>query len=262
MPLNLPVRHNEQLRKVLDKINADAELHQLWKCANINAVDRSAISDHGEVHIRIVTNAALRMLRLLVEAGISTGVEKNFGLTPAEAEVVVVLASCFHDVGIAIHRDNHETYSLFLAIPKLRELLSSLYEEPTRTIILSETLHAMIAHNSEQTCLTLEAGVVKVADALDMTQGRSRIPFQAGAVNIHAISAAAVDKVSIEKGDKRPIMIEVSMSNSAGIFQLDALLKRKLQHSSIAPYVQVRAQILGETEKRLLDVYNIGASND
>ena len=258
MPFNLPARHNEQLQRVLDKLNADAELHQLWKCANINAVDRSGISDHGEVHIRIVANAALRLLRLLVEAGVQTSCEKNHGLTPAEAEVVVVLAACFHDVGIAIHRDNHEVYSLYLAVPKLRDLLSELYEEPTRTIILSETLHAMIAHRSDQTCLTIEAGVVKVADALDMTQGRSRIPFQAGAINIHAISAAAIDKVSIDKGEKTPIMIEVDMSNSAGIFQLDALLKRKLQNSTIAPYVQVRAHIQGETEKRLLEFYSIG----
>ena len=118
MPLNLPTRHNDQLQRVLDKINADAELHQLWKCANINAVDRSAISDHGEVHIRIVANAALRLLRLLCEAGIQTSVEKNYGLTQAEAEVIVVLASCFHDVGIAIHRDNHETYSLYPGHPQ------------------------------------------------------------------------------------------------------------------------------------------------
>jgi len=258
MPLNLPARHNEQLQCVLDAINADAELHQLWKCANINAVDRSGISDHGEVHIRIVANAALRLLRLLCEAGVQTSVEKNYALTQAEAEVIVVLASCFHDVGIAIHRENHEAYSLHLAVPKLRELLAGLYEEPTRTILLSEVLHAIIAHRSDATCLTIEAGVVKVADALDMTQGRSRIPFQAGAINIHAISAAAVDKVSIEKGEAKPILIEVTMSNSAGIFQLDALLKRKLESSTIAPYVQVRAHIEGETEKRLLDVYSIG----
>ena len=262
MPLNLPTRHNDQLQRLLEKVNTDVELHQLWKSANINAVDRSGISDHGEVHIRIVANAALRLLRLLADAGVQPSVQKNYGLTQAEAEVIVVLAACLHDVGIAIHRDNHESYSLVLAAPKLRELLRDLYDEPARTIILAETLHAIIAHNSEQKCLTLEAGVVKVADALDMTQGRSRIPFEAGAVNIHAISAAAVDKVAIVKGDATPIRIEVTMSNSAGIFQLDALLKKKLRNSTLAPYVQVRAHIAGETEKRLLDVYSIEERQD
>jgi uncharacterized protein len=258
MPVNLPARHNEKLQQLMEIINADEELHQLWKCANINAVDRAGISDHGEVHIRIITNAALRLMRLLMEAGVTPSIETHHGLGKEEAEVVVVLASLFHDVGIAIHRDNHELYSLFLAVPKLRELLSQVYEEPARTIILSETLHAMIAHRSDQRCLTIEAGVVKVADALDMTQGRSRIPFEAGEMNIHSISALAIDKVSIERGTEKPIRIEISMSNSAGIFQLDDLLKRKLSSSSIAPYVQVRAHIEGETEKRLMDFYSIG----
>lgn len=258
MPINLPARHNEQLQRALEIVNNDAELHQLWKCANINAVDRSGISDHGEVHIRIITNASLRLLRLLIEAGVQPSVAANYGLGQEEAEVIVVLASCFHDVGIAIHRDNHELYSLFLAVPKLRELLGPLYDDPVRTIILSEILHAMIAHRSDQRCLTIEAGVVKVADALDMSQGRSRIPFESGEMNIHSVSALAIDKVSIEKGDKTPIRIEVTMTNSAGIFQLDDLLRRKLSSSSIAPYVQVRAHIEGETEKRLMDFYSIG----
>ena len=258
MPVKIPARHNEKLQQIMEIINTDEELHQLWRCANINAVDRAGISDHGEVHIRIITNAALRLLRLLMDAGIAPNVEADHGLSKEDAEVIVVLASLFHDVGIAIHRDNHELYSLFLAVPKLRELLQQVYEEPARTIVLSETLHAMIAHRSDQRCLTIEAGVVKVADALDMTQGRSRIPFEAGEMNIHSISALAIDQVSIEKGVETPIRIEITMSNSAGIFQLDDLLKRKLSSSSIAPYVQVRAHIEGETEKRLMDFYSIG----
>jgi metal-dependent HD superfamily phosphatase/phosphodiesterase len=47
------------------------------------------------------------------------------------------------------------------------------------------------------------------------------------------------------------------MSNSAGIFQIDELLKRKLRHSSIAPYVEVVARIEGETEKRLIEFYTM-----
>jgi hypothetical protein len=47
------------------------------------------------------------------------------------------------------------------------------------------------------------------------------------------------------------------MSNSAGIFQVDELLKRKLSTSSIAPYVEVVARIEGEAEKRLIELYTI-----
>ena len=99
--------------------------------------------------------------------------------------------------------------------------------------------------------------VVKVADALDITQGRSRIPFEAGKTDIHSISALAIDRVDIQKGEESPIRIEIAMNNSAGIFQVDELLKRKLRNSSIAPYVQVVARIEGETEKRILEFYNM-----
>lgn len=255
MLLKVPTRHNDKLSQVVKRVNQDAELEQLWKCVNINAVDRSGISDHGATHVRIMANASLKLLRLLTEAGIKTSVEVNYGLTQEDAEVIVVLAACLHDLGIAIHRDLHEQYSLVLAAPKLRQILDGVYDETQRTIITAETLHAIIAHRWNERCLTIEAGVVKVADALDMTQGRSRIPFEAGETNIHSVSAAAVDLVSLQKGEKVPVRIEITMSNSAGIYQVDELLKRKLHHSSIASYVEVVAKIEGEAEKRIIEFY-------
>lgn len=257
MSFQVPARHNTKLQQLIDRINADAELLQLWKCANINAVDRLNMSDHGEVHIRIVANAGLRILRFLVEAGVQPSVVSHYGLTNDEAEVIVVLAACLHDLGIAVHRDDHERYSLILAYPKARQLLSEIYPEPTLTIIVAETLHAVIAHRADIRCLTIEAGVLKVADALDMTQGRSRIPFEAGQLNIHSVSALAVEAVQIEKGAERPVRVAITLSNSAGIFQVDELLRRKLKNSTLAPYVEVEARIEGETERRLLEVYKL-----
>jgi uncharacterized protein len=255
MVFEVPSRHNAKLKALVERINEDLEMQQLWKCANINAVDRSGISDHGEVHIRIVANAALRLLRLLVEAGITPNVEKDHQLSNNEAEIIVVMGACLHDLGIAWHRDDHERYSLILAYPKARQLLASFYDEPALTIIVSEILHAIIAHRWDSRCLTLEAGVLKVADALDMTVGRSRIPFEAGQVNIHSVSAQAIESVNILKGEKRPIRVEINMTNSAGIFQIDELLKRKLKNSTLAPYVEVIAHVEGETERRLIEVY-------
>ena len=105
--------------------------------------------------------------------------------------------------------------------------------------------------------LTIEAGVVKVADALDMTAGRSRMGFEAGEVNIHSVSAQAVSAVHLSKGQERAVRIEVVLNNSAGIFQVDELLRGKLQRSSIAPYVEVVARIEGEAEKRIVHVYQV-----
>jgi hypothetical protein len=129
MDFHIPTKNNTVLERLLGRIYADAELHQLWRCANMNAIDRSAISDHGEVHVRIVANAALRILRLLVKGGVEPSVVRNYGLGVEDAEVIVVLAACFHDIGIAVHRDNHEQYSLIFAYPKSRALLQDLYDE-------------------------------------------------------------------------------------------------------------------------------------
>jgi metal-dependent HD superfamily phosphatase/phosphodiesterase len=139
----------------------------------------------------------------------------------------------------------------------VKELLEGIYDVPTMTILTSEILHAIISHRKGGRPLTLEAGIVRVADALDMAEGRSRIPFQAGKVNIHSVSAAAVEQIKIEQGEEKPIRIVVRMSNSAGIFQLDELLKEKLGGSGLEPYVEVEAMIEGEAEKKLIQTFRI-----
>lgn len=253
----VPTRHNTKLHRLVDAINRDVSLHQLWRCANVNAVDRSGMSDHGPVHIQIVANIALKLLRLLLQAGVEPAVVSDYGLTNEDAEVVVVLGAALHDIGMSIHRHEHETYSLILGAPRARELLATIYAEPELTTMTSETLHAVIAHRSDERTYTIEASAVKVGDALDMTQGRSRIPFEQGAVNIHSLSAAAVERVVIRQGTEKPIQIEAILNNSAGLFQLDELLRPKIVSSSIAPYVNVEARIEGEIEKRLLPVYSM-----
>jgi metal-dependent HD superfamily phosphatase/phosphodiesterase len=218
------------------------------------------MSDHGPTHMRIVANIALKLLRLLVGAGLEPAVVTNYALTAEDAEVVVVLGVALHDIGMSIHRHEHETYSLILGAPKARELLAHIYREPELTIMTSETLHAVIAHRSDEQTYTIEASAVKVGDALDMTQGRSRIPFEHGAVNIHSLSAAAVERVIIRKGEEKAVHIEAILNNSVGLYQLDELLRPKIRSSSIAPYVQIEARIEGENEKRLLPVYSLSHS--
>jgi hypothetical protein len=90
-----------------------------------------------------------------------------------------------------------------------------------------------------------------------MAKGRSRIPFERGAVSIHALSAAAIDEVRIGDGQARPIAIEIVMNNSSGIYQVDGLLKAKLRGSGIEQYVEVVARIDTEAEKRLVPVYHL-----
>ncbi len=253
--IKVPSRDNQKLAAVIERVNNDIELFTMWKCANVNAIERLGISDHGRVHVQIVANLALKMLRLLQNAGITPSIVQHHGssgMTQADAEVVVVLAALMHDLGICVHRDEHEHHSLWLAERKLRELLDGLYDIEGRTIITVETLHAVVAHQRSQRCLTVEAGVVKVADALDMAKGRARIPFEQGHVNIHSASAAAIESVEISAGQTKPIHIQVNMLNSTGIYQIDELLRKKVQNSTIKEYIELEAHIEAETEHKLL----------
>jgi metal-dependent HD superfamily phosphatase/phosphodiesterase len=170
----------------------------------------------------------------------------------------VVAAGCLmHCVGMSIHRRDHERYSLFLTADKLGALLKDVYEEPERSVIVAETLHAIIGHRSDGAPFTVEAGIVRVADALDMARGRSRIPFEAGQQNIHSISAYAIDEVKISPGRDRAVRVEIAMSNSAGIFQVDELLAEKLRGSGLEEHIEVIARIDAEHEQRLMQVFKL-----
>jgi metal-dependent HD superfamily phosphatase/phosphodiesterase len=257
MRINVPVRGNRKLRRILERVNADTQLKAWWHVANVNAVARMQINDHSWVHIQIVSNIALKLLRQLTKHHVEPTLVRDYGYDNDDSEVTVLLAALTHCVGMSVHREGHEDFSLFLAEPKLRELLDGLYEEPDLTVIVSEVLEAISSHRDYGKPLTLEAGIVRVADALDMEQGRSRIPFERGSISIHSLSAAAIEDVAIKDGAERPILIDITMDNSSGIYQVDSLLKAKLQGSGLEPYVEVVAHIDTEAEKRLVPIYRL-----
>jgi len=107
--------------------------------------------------------------------------------------------------------------------------------------------------------LTKEAGIVGIADALDMEAGRARIPFQAGKIDIHAVSALSIEKVDVDtvENGKKPIEIRIKMSNSAGVFQIDELLKPRILSSGLEQFFHVIAEITGEKENRIIEKFEI-----
>jgi uncharacterized protein len=257
MRIRVPARGNRKLRAILERVNADTELKALWHVSNVNAIARLQINDHSWVHIQIVANIALKLLRQLTKHRVEPSLVADYGFTSDDAEVAVLLGALLHDTGMSIHRDNHEDFSLFLAARKGRELLEPTYDEPELTVMVSEVLHVITSHRSYGRPLTLEAGILRVADALDMAKGRSRIPFAAGQVSIHSLSAAAIDNIAILDGEDRPVLIEITMNNSSGLYQVDGLLKEKLRGSGLEPYVDVVAHIDTEEERRLVPVYRL-----
>jgi uncharacterized protein len=256
LDIRVPTRGNRKLEALLAAANADQRLRGWWYMQQTFA-ERLGMSDHSWVHVQIVANIALRLFRLLERAGVEPAMVADHSLKPRDAEVVIVAGCLFHDTGMSIHRTDHEAYSLFLAAERLPALLDGIYEEPARTVVVAEALHAVIGHRRRGDPLTIEAGVVRVADALDMASGRSRIPFETRRPNIHSLSAAAIDEVTIEAGEDKAVTIEIAMNNSSGLFQIDELLATKLRGSGLEQHVEVVARIDAEHEKRLVEVFRV-----
>ena len=92
-----------------------------------------------------------------------------------------------------------------------------------------------------------------------MEAGRARIPFNAGKVDIHAVSALSIKKVEVEATENaaKPITIKINMSDSAGVFQIDELLKPRIIKSGLQQFFHVTAEITGEKETRIIEKFEI-----
>ena len=254
---NIPLRNNVKLKHVIDKVKEDTKLQSFWKCANVMAIDRMGYTDHGPTHVKIVANLALKLLRILIESQVKPSIVRNYGMKNEDAEVIVVLGAIFHDLGMIVIRNDHEKYSVLIALEFIEKFLTPIYSEEERAIISSEVLHAIVAHEQPNKPLTVEAGIVGIADALDMEEGRARIPFESGKIDIHAVSALSIEKVEIIEGEEKPITIKITMSNSAGVFQIDELLKPRIEISGLQEYFHVVAEITGEKERKIIEKFEI-----
>ncbi|MBT3274749.1 MAG: phosphohydrolase [Spirochaetales bacterium] len=258
--MRIPTRSNKKLASVLTAVNANIELNTLWEAANVMAVKRLSMSDHGPVHVAIVANMAIKILRNLKAGGVSPSIVSEWELENNDAEVVVFLASIMHDLGNAVHRDLHDDFGVTLANRVLHQILPDIYNDiRIRQIIITETLHAMVAHDAVNAVHTIEGGVVRIADGLDMQKGRSRIAFELGSMDIYKVSGMAVDTVSVlTPTDEKPVRVEIIMNDAAGIFQVDYLLKKKIQGSGLEKWVEIIAKMREDSGKeKLIDTYKI-----
>ena len=254
--IRVPTRGNRCLELLIEAVNADQQVKAWWHVAGVNA-ERLGMSDHSWVHIQVVTNIALRLARLLFRRGVAPATVADHGLTERDAEVVIAAGALFHCVGRSIHRADHEAYSLFLTADRLNGLLEGAYDEPARSVIVAEAMHAIISHRSKGKPFTIEGAIVRVADALDMAKGRSRVPFEKSHTNIHSLSAYAIDEVKISAGRDTAVRVEIAMTNSAGVFQVDEGLGTKLRGTPLAEHIEVVARIEAEHEKRLVPVFRL-----
>src|SRR5919197_6545638 len=214
---------------IVQVLETDIEIQTLWYMANRTS-RRAAVNDHGPVHVRTAMHHGDQLLRLLMDADIQPNCVSDHGMSEDDARVVILLGLALHDVGMSIHRDRHEMLSVPIALDWLRRKLPPIYAEPQLTVIASEVVHAVLAHNVHERCLTLEAGIVKDADALDITKSRSRKAINAGKIDIHSISAAAVEAVRVTRGTNRPIRVEGDINNPSAVFHLKEGFRQKPAH--------------------------------
>lgn len=203
--------------------------------ANRMLMGRLGYNDHGIVHAKIVTRNALRILDIIKD-DVPLSIVKDKVGSVEDSTIVIIAASFLHDIGNMVHRDYHNTHSVTLAQPILNDILPKFYNG--HIPIMAEILHAIYAHDEHAQCLTTEAGIVSIADGTDMEEGRGRIPFSRGRIDIHSASAMAIDKVRLMRGDK-PLRIEVLLNDNAGIFQIQEILGKKLMTTGLRKYVEI-----------------------
>ena len=244
---------DERLNKVLSAIEEDEEIQAYLEAQNVNPVMRMQYNDHGAKHVEIVRHKALCLYELLKRGGVSFNGATQEGLDVADEPVIVALAATLHDIGHVVHRDEHPYYSIPLAADILDDFLPQFYDITAAVKMKGEVLHAILCHQTAENPLTLEAGVVRVADGLDMERGRSRIPYEQGGRGINTVSSQAIERVKLLEGDDVPLMIEIEMTNAAGVYQVDNLLASKVHQSNIKQHLRIVAVNVREETERIVE---------
>lgn len=245
---------------VIKELIADEEIEAVQNYANNVSIVRLGYNDHGPVHMRTVCRNALKMLKILHQAGIETSLETEQAGTFSDSVTAVILSGFFHDFGMTIGRQDHELYSGILAQPIIDRVLTKFLPEKSdlnrRVIIRSMAMEGILGHMGTRRIHSIEAGLILIADGCDMTKGRARIPMELNKTpsvgDIHKYSANSIEKVKILAGQEKPIKIEVSMSADVGFFQIEEVLFQKINSSPAKNLIELYAGVIGSEMKRYL----------
>jgi hypothetical protein len=240
-----------RVKQMFHLLENDPEVQGCLHMSNVMTVNRLKYNDHGVVHSRITAGSSLEIFDLLVKK-----VERNTeqsGISTADARIIVLTGAYLHDIGNSIHRADHHLHGCNIARPILdRLLIGVIPDDPELALrIKYEVLHSIFAHDDDAPCLTLEAGAITVGDGTDMAEGRARVPYNSGKVDIHSLSALSIKRVEIERGAATPVRILVHMDNPSGVFQMEEVLGRKIRTSGIDQHLEVIALMDGEEIKTL-----------
>lgn len=258
--VHLTSNNDELPLRVMHALIEDPEIQAVQEYANSVAIVRLGFNDHGPVHMRTVCRNALKMLRILHEAGVKTCLENEQTGSFTDSITAVMLAGFLHDYGMSIGRQDHELYSGIMAFSVINRILEECLPSPKdigrRVAIRSMAMEGILGHMGSRKIHSLEAGLILIADGCDMTKGRARIPMEINTKpmvgDIHKYSANSIETVRISKGEDKPIKIEVTMSSDVGFFQIEEVLIPKINASPAKNLVELYAGVIDQEPKKYL----------
>jgi metal-dependent HD superfamily phosphatase/phosphodiesterase len=249
---------NSSLRSLAERVLQDEEVHAYQEYANNVSIMRLKYNDHGPVHMRTVVLNALTLANLLHEAGVRLSLEKEEIGSYEDSLTGIFLSGILHDIGMGVTRMNHENLAVSLALPIVDRFLKIRYPNDIRKQVMLRALiiECITGHMGLVKVNSLEAGIILIADGTDMEKGRARIPLMlaqdAKVGDIHQYSSAAIENLEITPGEEKPIKISIKMQSDVGFFQVEEVLFPKLNMSTIKPYVELYASVIGGPVKKYL----------
>jgi len=236
----------EKAKMLLELLENDKEVNELLELSNIVTMLRLHMNDHGKMHSKIVALNSIKIYKILNQNKILGNIQKEKIGGEEEEMIALLIGSYLHDIGNSISRENHELLGVIIAKPIVERLLREVKIESFK--LEGTILEEILCHMGHYISSSLEAKIVACADGSDMTKGRARIPYESGKADIHSFSAMAIDEVNIKNGETKPVRIEIKMSDTAGIFQIEEILNQKIKRLGFEDYVEVIANVKNEKE--------------
>jgi len=250
----------ELLREIRELMN-DNRVFSIYKKAYeefrplINVMNKIVLkvykyNDHGIIHALLTTRRSLEIFRILQRKGYKMTAEE-LGGNEQWSKFIISIGSLLHDLGNAIHRKYHYLFSVVLVKDKVLEYAKELVKGENYLLLTYLTLDAIFSHDEAVESITMEASIVTMADGLDIEAGRSRLKHDPNTIDIHSVSAYSIDKVLIEENDDPnvPLKVVIHMNNLAGVFQVDEILRKKVENSLLMGRVLV--EIIANDKKMI-----------
>lgn len=243
------VRKHLKTATIWTKMKDDPYLRGMWEMSDYILRTKMHFNAHGDTHAKVVAANALKILDILVRKGVEVDTVTDGIGDLDDAFLIVLTSALLHDIGNAIQREKHYNHSVILAIPILDKLLPEIYKDPMKLAqVRGSILHCIGTHMEDVKSYTLEASILKIADGTDIAKGRSRLDYDPESINIHTVSASSIGEVVVSEGHDRPVNIKVKMTNSAGVFQVQEILYKKLKTGIASPHVEIEAITIPEAE--------------